>query len=290
MGLPESLLERVQAAYPHMTNSEKLIAEHLTEFPEDFALSSARKIADAVGLSEASVTRFAYALGFAGFAELREHLQKELLRSRNQGFKDLLEQGYRDRTGAVPHPYDFLRADMQLLERTVAKLSVDAFEQAVEAVLRAKSITVAGHRRARGLAVILAITLNNILANTRLASVYAGELADEIQRLGPDELLIAFGFARYVRETVLLVAHAARKGVPTVVITDSPLSPVARAARIVLTVETHHETPQLSYVAALSVANALASTVALRAWETTEQKAAVSEALFEETDTFWTPA
>ena len=290
MGLPGSLLERVQIAYPNMTNSEKVIAQYLINSPEDFALSSARKIADAVGVSEASVTRFAYALGFTGFAELRERLQKELLQRNNRGFKDILDQSYRESPGAVPHLYDFLREDMELLERTMAKLSVEAFEQAVEAVLKAESITVAGNRRARGLAVILAITLNNVLGNTRLASSCAGELADEIQRLRPDGLLIAFAFARYVRETVLLVEYAAKKGVPTIAITDSPLSPVARAASIVLPVETQHKAPQLSYVAALSVANALASTVALQAWERAEQKAAASEALFAETGTFWTPS
>lgn len=241
-----------------------------------------------MGLSKASVTRFAYALGFTGFAELRERLQKELLQRNNRGFKDILDQSYRESPGAVPHLYDFLREDMELLERTMAKLSVEAFEQAVEAVLKAESITVAGSRRARGLAVILAMTLNNFLGNTRLAPLYSGELADEIQRLRPDGLLIAFAFARYVRESVLMVQLAARKGVPTIVITDSPLSPVARAASIVLPVETHHKTPRLSYVAALSVANALAFTVALRAWETAEKTAADSEVLFRETNTFWT--
>ena len=168
-----------------------------------------------MGLSKASVTRFAYALGFTGFAELRERLQKELLQRNNRGFKDILDQSYRESPGAVPHLYDFLREDMELLERTMAKLSVEAFEQAVEAVLKAESITVAGSRRARGLAVILAMTLNNFLGNTRLAPLYSGELADEIQRLRPDGLLIAFAFARYVRESVLMVQLAARKGVLT---------------------------------------------------------------------------
>src|SRR5690606_40110500 len=71
----------------------------------------------AVGLSEASVTRFAYALGFTGFAELRERLQKELLQRNNRGFKDILDQSYRESPGAVPHLYDFLREDMELLEQ-----------------------------------------------------------------------------------------------------------------------------------------------------------------------------
>lgn len=286
MSLPKSFLERVQSAYPNLTNSERLVAQYLIDAPEDFALSSARRTADAVGVSEASVTRFAYALGFARFSDLRETLQKELLQRSNRGFKDLLDESWRD-SSKVPHLYDFLKGDMELLERSMAKLSVDAFEQAVQAVLKAESIVVAGARRARGLAVILAITLNNVLGNTRLASMYSGELADEIKRLRPNGLLIAFAFARYVRETVLMVQLAAERRIPTLVITDSPLSPVARAADIALTVETHHQAPRLSYVAALSVANALASTVAYRSWETSEQKASFSEELLRATDTFW---
>ncbi|MFS8543587.1 MAG: SIS domain-containing protein, partial [Limnochordales bacterium] len=115
----------------------------------------------------------------------------------------------------------------------------------------------------------------------------AGELADEIQRLRPDGLLIAFAFARYVRETVLMVRLAAQKGVPTIVITDSPLSPPAQPAHIVLTVETQHRAHRLSYVAALSVANALASTVAYRSWEHSARYASASEELFRDTETFW---
>ncbi|HLT59117.1 MAG TPA: MurR/RpiR family transcriptional regulator [Limnochordales bacterium] len=287
MALPEGLLEKVQAAYPNLTNSEKLIARYLIDAPEEFALSSARRTADAVGVSEASVTRFAYALGFSGFSQLRERLQKELMQRSNRGFKDLLDASYRSATGNAPHLFDFLREDMELLERSMRKLSLDAFERAVQAILQADTITVAGSRRARGLAVILAITLNNIRGNTQLASMYSGELADEIQRLRPDGLLIAFAFARYVRETVLMVRLAAQKGVPTIVITDSPLSPPAQPAHIVLTVETQHRAHRLSYVAALSVANALASTVAYRSWEHSARYASASEELFRDTETFW---
>lgn len=285
--VPDNLLERVQAAYPKLTNSEKLIARYLIDAPEDFALSSARRTADTVGVSEASVTRFAYALGFTGIAALRERLQKELLQHSNRGFKDLLDASYRSGRGPESNVYDFLKEDMELLERTTRTLSGDAFEKAVEAVLRAKTITVAGSRRARGLAVVLAITLNNVLGNTRPASMYSGELADEVQRLRPDGLLIALVFARYVRESVLMVQLAAKKGVPTIVITDSPLSPVASAADMVLTVETQHKAHRISYVAALSVANALASMAAYRSWERSKEHASASEELFRETDTFW---
>lgn len=117
--------------------------------------------------------------------------------------------------------------------------------------------------------------------------MYSGELADEVQRLRPDGLLIALVFARYVRESVLMVQLAAKKGVPTIVITDSPLSPVASAADIVLTVETQHKAHRISYVAALSVANALASMAAYRSWERSKEHASASEELFRETDTFW---
>lgn len=287
MVLPEKLVEQVQAAYPSLTNSEKLVAQYLIESPEDFAMSSARRTADAVGVSEASVTRFAYALGYNRFSNLRESLQKELLGRNSRGFKDQLHASYKGSTGAERQVHDYLKEDIELLERCLTTINADAFEKAVQAVVEAKTITVTGARRARGLAVILAITLNNMLGNTRLASTYSGELADELKRLSPDDLLVAFSFARYARDTVTMVQLARHKGVPSIVITDSPLAPAARAATITLTVETHQKAHMDSYVAALSVANALAATVAFRYWETSEQHLSDLEDLFLETETFW---
>ena len=45
------------------------------------AMMSSPELADAVGISQPSVTRFAMALGFSGFADLRRALADELLRA-----------------------------------------------------------------------------------------------------------------------------------------------------------------------------------------------------------------
>ncbi len=79
------------------------------------------------------------------------------------------------------------------------------------------------------------------------------------------DLFIAFSFVRYTRRTVDLVRLARDRGVRTVVITDSITSPASREADYVLCAAVATQSFHNSYVAAVSVINAIVTATSTKA-------------------------
>ena len=77
------------------------------------------------------------------------------------------------------------------------------------------------------------------------------------------DLLFAISFRFYATEVVNIVDEAASRKVPIIAISDSTLSPVAKAASVLLSVPEHEYTFSRSLAAPMCLAQAL--TVALAA-------------------------
>ena len=76
-------------------------------------------------------------------------------------------------------------------------------------------------------------------------------------------MLFAISFRFYATEVVNIVDEAAKRKVPVIAISDSTLSPVAKAATVLLAVPEHEYTFSRSLAAPMCLAQAL--TVALAA-------------------------
>src|SRR6476619_7607838 len=60
---------------PRLSPGQRRIAQYLIEHITEAAFRSITDLADRVGVSQPSVTRFASAVGFSGYPALREQLQ-----------------------------------------------------------------------------------------------------------------------------------------------------------------------------------------------------------------------
>src|SRR5512141_469793 len=70
----------VSENYKDLTKSEKQIADYLRKNQEESAFLSAGELADRLGLSEATLVRFARSLGFDSYPAMREVLQENFRR------------------------------------------------------------------------------------------------------------------------------------------------------------------------------------------------------------------
>ena len=92
----------------------------------------------------------------------------------------------------------------------------------------------------------------------------SGGLATHMARaIRKTDLLFAVSFRFYATEVVNIVDEAAKRRIPVIAISDSTLSPVAKAANVLLAVPEHEYTFSRSLAAPMCLAQAL--TVALAA-------------------------
>ena len=75
------LLTRINQHYNSFSKGQKLLANYIIDNYDRAAFITASKMGRTVGVSESTVVRFAYALGYDGYPALQRSLQEMILRS-----------------------------------------------------------------------------------------------------------------------------------------------------------------------------------------------------------------
>lgn len=257
------LSERIQARAGTLSDGQRAVADFILHDYESAAFLTAAKVGAAVGVSESTVVRFAMVLGYSGYPEMQSALQ-DMVRNRLTTVDRLLgSAGDMGTDEAVLH--NVLLQDCENIRNTLHATDPAAFTEAVELILGARRVYVMGMRSASSLAMFMAFCLNWPLGNTQAMLYGVEDWLEQLANLGAEDLLIAISFPRYTRKTIDAAEFAHTRGARVLAITDSVMSPLARYATTVLTARSSIESFVDSFVAPLSLINALLTAVAQRA-------------------------
>lgn len=116
--------------FTHLTKSEKIIANYLRKNQEEAAFLPAGKIASQLGLSEATLVRFAKSLGFESYPELRTVLQNNFRQrvthsARLQGRLNDLRQGNDIFDRLTATEIDYLTQALSSIDRSEMNNAID---------------------------------------------------------------------------------------------------------------------------------------------------------------------
>lgn len=256
-----TLLERFQAAQTRMSRNQRAIADYILQRPEDCAFLTARELGQRVGVSESTVVRFAAAVGFPGYPDMQRALQDSL--------KQRLSTVERMQAGkeAVRELSDTLQAvwrnDVANINRTFQNLPKEDFDRAVQMLAKARRTYVIGLRTSACVAVLLTTALHYLGKDAIRVELGIGDFLEQLDPAGPDDVVVGVSVPRYTRWTAEMLRHVRRRQVPTIVLTDSPLSPLALLADVTLPAATDFNAFIESFAAPISVVNALILGVAL---------------------------
>ena len=276
------ILSRIKNEMSDFSKNHRLLAQFILDNPEDVAFMTAAQLAKKVGVSESTVFRFANQLGFQGYPELRTSIQENMMESfqvttREQEYisteeeeEDLILKGF--------------RIDAQTIMAGAAKINRADLYEVADMIVGAETVYVVGERSSNALAHYLCFYLSWFLPHVHhLNPDYALE---RMTNLSPRTLVIGITFHRCIRNVVDMVALARRKGLPTVAITNSASTPLARKASKVLTVPCNFISFIDSYAGPISFINALILAVSRRKFGDVGKSFADLEALWKEKGTY----
>ncbi len=253
----------VRTRYAKLSPAHRKVADYLLADGRRAALVPAADIANTLAVSEATVVRFAQALGFAGYPELRDRLRERFLTTATS--LDRLAASAagpsRERGSVLER---VLAEDADAVLGTLAQIPLETFDRVVDAVATARRTYVVGFRGSAGIALVLGLGLRILLPETRVLAVNVGDAAEELLSLRRDDVVIVVSVLRYSGQTLEILRYARDAKARTVAITDSPISPVARLADLVLLTRPTAPRTMASYAAIASVASALTEAVAAR--------------------------
>lgn len=240
-----------------MSLSQQRLGEYILSDSTALLLSTSRELAQAVGVSESTVVRFAQRLGYKGFPELKRALQKEIrprLRAATRMEETIAELGPDENIITR-----LVKRDIELLQETVEALSVSEFHKAIEKIWRAKKVFIIGLNASMALAYFLQFRLIRVKKDVRWIFVTGGSsLLEQLALMEKKDVLVALGFVDVPRETKTALSHAKKTGASIVGITDLPSSPIAEVADICLLAKRGLHTTVNSLIPAFSLVNALA--------------------------------
>ena len=254
------LLVRLNKNYKTLSKGQKQLAAYITENYDRAAFITASKMGRIVGVSESTVVRFAYALGYDGYPELQKSLQ-ELIRNKLTSVQRI------QLTGDL-QPNDVLRSvlksDVSNIRATIDLIDNASFNAAINALLEAKKVYIVGLMSAAPLAQFLAYYLGFVMDNVVMVYGAMGNIYEDLFRISSEDVCIGISFPRYSNRTIDALDFARGKGATIIAITDSVSSPIAEKAEHALIARSDMAGFADSLVAPLSLINAIIVACSLR--------------------------
>ena len=251
----DNVLQMIQASHEDFSKGQKRIARYILENYDKAAFMTAAKLGKATQVSESTVVRFAAQLGYEGYPEMQKALQ-ELIRGRLTSIQRI--QASREQIVGHDILSTVMQRDMESIHTAIDRLDRNAFNSAVDKLLKAKHIYILGVRSSAYLAGYLHFYFHLIFPNVTLVQNMAGgEVFEQMVRIGPEDVIIGISFPRYSKLAVSAVEFARSRGAEVVAITDSKMSPLYKAAGTSLLVRSDMISFVDSMAAPLSLLNAL---------------------------------
>lgn len=236
------ITERVKKA--SLTRTQLKIAEYFIQNPERIGRGSSLEVARKIGVSDASITRFARAIGYKGFSDLKNDIYNSMARQASGGMSGLsLAERFdvnRAQNGSRVSRSEYMKTLQYNLERTFLQNVDEAFDAVAAALVGAEHRYIVGFRGCLGVAVQFAWLLRVLADHVTSISDEGPGGVGSMQSIGAGDCALFFSVSRYYKSDLMLMKLARRRGAKICVVTDSVLSPLAREADVTLTAETRH--------------------------------------------------
>lgn len=225
------VLSRLSQEWDALTPEAQKAARYVLENPRDVGVSTVREIAEAANVKPNTVVRMARQVGFDGYDDFREPF-RDAIRNGNVDFPDrarwLQDLSKRGELGALYA--ETVAGLLGNIEETFASVDVAELKTAAEEIWNCRNVFTLGvgvnNANARNFTYLASTGMTQFHAIPRSGSTAVDDLAWADER----DVLIAVTCHPYRSEVLDAIGVAREQGVRIIGISDSPASPVLRAA------------------------------------------------------------
>ena len=254
------LKDAIAENYPTLSRQLQKIARFVLEYPEDMALETVAVIARRASVQPSSMIRFAQALGFDGFSDMQQVFRTVLV-TRPDNYRDRIEtlrrQSEADGAGPGAVLADSVEESIHALQLLGENTPTEDLNRAIELLADANDIYVLAERRAFPVAFYLTYAIGRLERTVHLLDGVGGMLGQQAKNIKQQDAIIVISFPPYSPTVVEMLAEQSQRGVTTVSITDSAISPIAMEATVTFGIKQQEERAFRSLVAPMCLAQSL---------------------------------
>jgi DNA-binding MurR/RpiR family transcriptional regulator len=262
--------QQVSDKYATLTKSEKQIANYVRKNQEETAFLSAGELADRLGLSEATIVRFARTLGYSNYPEMRAVLQQAFRRRvthsvRLRGRLDDLREGGDIFERVTVAEIDYLTLALQTVDR-------EALQKAVSAISEHERIFVFGPGPSVSLVDLLDLRLTRFGKQVIPLTGMGREVLEPLLSMSDHDLLFAIAFFDVNPTLEIVLDYAKEVNCPVILLTDTLGSVIGDKADILLAAKRGPVSAFHSLVVPMTIINTILLEVANRDLESVTVK------------------
>ena len=209
------------------------ILAQLVEKPEQAAVRSISELANLSGVNPSTLTRLAKRLGYGGFGQFQDVFRRAIadeeryFYSRQAGRLLASSRSLGEPVGTIEQ---LARESIGNIESALQQLQPDAVKGMVKLLAHAPRVRIHGLRQFHSLASFLAYALGMLRRDVGLLGDPYSGIAEALAQLDEGDVIVVASCAPYTRSVADVARTAQRRGLSVLAITDSPASPLARAA------------------------------------------------------------
>lgn len=253
--LATSLEDRFEQARHKLNSNRQDLVRQILEHSEETYFLSSRDLAKRYEVDAATIVRTIQALGYEKYgdfiADLRSHFVSHI------SPYTIMKAAAREKRSISGHIDDCLKMSGRNLAKLREELGTETVVRTAQLIKKSRRVMVVGIDMAAPLASLLAYGLTALGFNAEAPVGSSGNLHQKVNLLGPKDLLIAITFGRGLRATVEAMLQARSHGAPTLGITDSKSSALARHCDFSLLAPIAGPSFHGSYVAPVALIDAL---------------------------------
>lgn len=254
--MSDDLTMRIQGA--SLTYRQRIIAEYVLKNKSRISSMTSLALAKEIGVSDASVIRFARAIGYDGYSDMKLdfhlHMEEDMAESDvGQYPTDKRLSIQTEKFAGLDLRRELPRLMEKNLERSILQNQPESYERAVAALHNGRRKYVLGLRGGRAAAEYFGRLLGFLLDDVRIIHFSEGDIVADIQNLRKGDVVVVISYARYLRSDEGIAKLVKARGATLCALVDSKRSPFTRYADIVLNVETQHVGFSTSIVGTIAV-------------------------------------
>jgi DNA-binding MurR/RpiR family transcriptional regulator len=231
----KSIARIIKENYSSLSAGQKKVAELILQHQGEAAILTAFQMGRKAGVSETTVIRLGYALGFKGYSEMQEVVRRDWLEKKqadeNESFPSTLLEG--DEESVFNK---VIEKEKSVLEQLMNQLDVKEIWKTIDRLIQSERIYIGGFGSSYGAAYWMYYTLKQYRANVFISSP-KGFVPEDICDLDQYSTVVMFSFPRFRTESIELAEKAKIQGSYVIAITNRQLSPLGQISDLTLTTE-----------------------------------------------------
>lgn len=237
----------------NVTKSESKVLEFIETKKDEFVFMTINEVAEALNVSDATVSRLARKVGCEDFKDLKNYVaNREMSIGASKKMSNVIEE-----EGLSLKNY--LLKQQEYMNTTIDLTDVNEFNKAVKLICTCRKVWLFGRKASEYLAELLNFRLSRMGVSCQSLSSARSEFVEKLAFIGQDDVVIFFSFSKLSWEAKVILDYQKERKYKTIGFTSKLHAPDDEKADINLYVyrgpedEYHSQASPIAYLDALVV-------------------------------------